>query len=54
MIEHNLPPPIKLAATAVAAAFPFGELFVVQVAEHGRAANAKVASNGQLRPTLTA
>src|SRR3954470_3928101 len=28
-------------------------LFVVQVAEHSRAANAKVTSNGQLRPTLT-
>src|SRR4051812_24085634 len=53
MIAHNLPPPIELAATAVAAAFPLGELFVVQVAEYGRAANAEVASHGQLRPTLT-
>src|SRR3954454_8065753 len=53
MIAHDLPPPINLAATAVAAAFPLGKLFVVQVAEHSRAANAKVTSNGQLRPTLT-
>src|SRR5215213_3631443 len=53
MIEHNLPPPLELAATAVAAAFPLGEVFVAQIAEHGCAAYAKVASNGQLRPPLT-